>query len=370
MSKRFPGLHQPTGRASYRFAIAVPKDLWPQYGGRKTIMRGLGTDRRIAEIKAADLHAIYTREFAVKRGEQMPMAKGFLQDLHGLLGEHGTPILSELLPVYLEGRKGEFGGKRAQTIARAFTLAQSVMGDLQIGKVTRADVRGFVDRLSQTMKSPLSVKLYVVAMQGAFQWAADNGMAPEQAPNPFLRQVKRRKGNTVEAAAVVEREPFTGPELQRLLRPSSIRTHILVAAFAGLRVSEIVSCSIESVEGVRCFAIREGKTKAARRYVPVHPKLRKITESDLKYSSSNAISSAFHTWRKECGIDDPTKVFHSLRHGWVTALSRSDCEPDLAAYLAGHSRQRSWTYRTYGHGKGLKSAAAAVAKVRYPGLKL
>lgn len=47
----------------------------------------------------------------------------------------------------------------------------------------------------------------------------------------------------------------------------------LIGAYTGMRINEIASLTIDDVkeiEGVLCFEITQGKTKAAARVVPVH----------------------------------------------------------------------------------------------------
>ena len=76
----------------------------------------------------------------------------------------------------------------------------------------------------------------------------------------------------------------------------------------------------------------------------------------------------------DLGIDNPSSVFHSFRHGFKDALRAAGVNEDVNDALTGHSGGNS-VARGYGWKDmvrrfGFPTLAAAVEKVEYPGLDL
>ncbi|EHP6909756.1 tyrosine-type recombinase/integrase, partial [Escherichia coli] len=154
-------------------------------------------------------------------------------------------------------------------------------------------------------------------------------------------------------------------------------------AYTGMRINEIASLTIDDVkeiEGVLCFEITQGKTKAAARVVPVHslitPLVLSLREKPhngfLFYHASiteraDGKRSTWHTQRftraKRKALGEKgteRKVFHSLRHGVAQLLDRNQIPEDRIALLLGHTRGNTETFRTYS-----KNAASPVELKKY-----
>lgn len=153
-----------------------------------------------------------------------------------------------------------------------------------------------------------------------------------------------------------------------------------IAAFSGMRISEICALKVEDVrDGV--FHIADGKTKSARRRVPVHSAIaglvdRLIDEAKGGYlipcpedgpDRSNAIGARFSRMKTVLGYG-PEYVFHSLRKSFLTALHSAGVDEAIAAPLAGHAI-RTLSYGLYSGGPDIAVLRAAVEKVQYPGLE-
>lgn len=159
-------------------------------------------------------------------------------------------------------------------------------------------------------------------------------------------------------------EAFSNKELLQVLQVFSgnsaenkeMMALCLIGAYTGMRINEIASLTIDDVkeiEGVLCFEITQGKTKAAARVVPVHslitPLVLSLREKPhngfLFYHASiteraDGKRSTWHTQRftraKRKALGEKgteRKVFHSLRHGVAQLLDRNQIPEDRIALL-------------------------------------
>ena len=175
----------------------------------------------------------------------------------------------------------------------------------------------------------------------------------------------------------------------------------LLGLFTGARLGEIVqlhTSDIKEKDGVHyldlCETVGESdhpkrlKTSSSKREVPLHPQLiefgfldfvkarRKgrhvrlfhelVNEADDMLS--NKMSKQFGYWLDQTGIEADGDVFHSFRHTFKDACRNSGVPEEISKSLMGHE-QEGMSAR-YGDGFYLKTLAAEVARIGYPGLDL
>jgi integrase len=129
--------------------------------------------------------------------------------------------------------------------------------------------------------------------------------------------------------------------------------------FTGTRIEELASLTpsqIQEIDGVWCFVIYKGKTRASRRNLPIHPALLEggfkayfeqvqangaaMLFPDLKDSKngfSKNTSRRFGEWLDKIGISDPLKVFHSFRHTVITRLHSKRANPAHVMQISAHA---------------------------------
>ncbi len=105
---------------------------------------------------------------------------------------------------------------------------------------------------------------------------------------------------------------------------------------------------------VRPNAIRELKTDAAERLVPLHSDLEAVLRDlppegalfpDL---SVNTVTKRFADLRARLKLDRPGLVFHSTRKWFITQCERTGVPEHFTASLVGHKSARSENGITYG----------------------
>jgi integrase len=141
----------------------------------------------------------------------------------------------------------------------------------------------------------------------------------------------------------------------------------LIALFSGARLEELAQLRVgdlANVHGLGCYLniTDEGegsqlKTKNARRRVPVHPELealgflaywkscrkegREFVFPDLKPDVAGKRSGNWSKWfgryKRDIGIADKRKVFHSFRHGFIDACRAAGVQTEVRDVLVGHA---------------------------------
>jgi integrase len=139
----------------------------------------------------------------------------------------------------------------------------------------------------------------------------------------------------------------------------------LISTHAGMRSEEILQLAtddVQDIDGIACFVLRQGpgqtlKSEAARRKIPVHMNLIALGLLDLvalrrreqeprlfpwlkrsasKETLTESFSKAYTRYRKEQGIYDPQRDFHSHRTTFNDALVEAECPDTQRRYMMGH----------------------------------
>ena len=140
---------------------------------------------------------------------------------------------------------------------------------------------------------------------------------------------------------------------------------LLLAIYTGARLSEIIKFlndgyKTDDTTGINYFYLEAGKTKHAKRPIPIHNKL--IEYGILELNSINLKSSNISRFMKEVinelnipKQDDNNydKVFHSFRHTFITKCLDLNIPTPLIQTIVGHSKNLGIT-DTYNHSDSLK----------------
>jgi len=172
---------------------------------------------------------------------------------------------------------------------------------------------------------------------------------------------------------------FTDAEMVELLKPGSADwPAIMVAAYSGMRLSEIASLKRINLEpagkGYVFNLITAGrrKTQAAYRKVPVHPLLLKQIlppmlalkpdQNLFDGGTSDALSKRLNRVIDQI-TEDPSVRAHSIRHTFITKLAEAGVRKELRMAIAGH--EGSDAHDRYTHASFLIELAKHIGKVRY-----
>ena len=182
-----------------------------------------------------------------------------------------------------------------------------------------------------------------------------------------------------------QRQAFTDGELLTLLEASrtagkhadSLYKCIKIGMYSGMRVEEICRLQRTNIiqEDVLLFDIRDSKTAAGVRRIPVHhellPLLKDLPERYLIESTpdkagrrSNTVVQAFSKLKNRLGFG-ANKTFHSIRHTVNTKLMQSG-KILVVNELIGHANSKSnQGLNTYYHGADIQELSALIHSIRY-----
>ena len=230
-----------------------------------------------------------------------------------------------------------------------------------------------------------TVSRYVSCAKGYWEYLYNQGFVDTDI-NPFadvLPNVKQKmKGNRAE-----KRKPFRPTQIVELLAAArkkndlQLSNVIELAMWTGCRIEELCSMRVADVETDR-LCIRDAKSEAGIRDVPIHPKLANSIRNMIKSSDdgyvisgltfntyghrSNAVGKRFGTMKTGLGYGEDY-VFHSIRKTVATQLENAGVPEGVSADILGH-KKGTITYGLYSGGSGFERMQEAIGKLEYPAL--
>jgi integrase len=188
-----------------------------------------------------------------------------------------------------------------------------------------------------------------------------------------------------------KRQPFEPRGVVKLLdaarerEDSELADLIDLDRWTGMRIEEACSLRVEDAKltaKVPHFTINAGKTDAAIREVPIHPRLLPVVKRLVKDSKdgyllsgqpenkygdrSNALGKRFGRLKTDLGFGE-NYVFHSIRGTVATQFENATpaIPENVAADIIGHDKP-TMTYGLYSGGTSLAVKYEAVKKLSYP----
>lgn len=214
-------------------------------------------------------------------------------------------------------------------------------------------------------------------LRSLWRYLQRNKLAPADS-EPFDKldiPKKPRNGNGK------RRMPFTRQDLRKLMIASrnkpSLWAAIMLATYTGARFSELTRLKVEDVTE-DAFIIREGKSAAAEREIPIHSNIKDFV-ADLKAQSKDGwllegdglatnnlgergrtLGKAFGVFKTELGYDE-RYVFHSIRKTVATMFEETQVPEFIAARILGHTL-KTMSYGVYSGGVDLKTKREAMER--------
>lgn len=271
----------------------------------------------------------------------------------------GEERVSETLANYLEKNP-----KGNPTTVRNYETTVAVWikkhRDRPIRGVTRAQALEWLEEVAEG-KARDTVKRYATVMAHLWAWTHRAEEDPPRNPFEGLLKAIGGKGRAVQSYGF-----YDDDELQRAYRAveadDELRSTFLMSLYTGFRLDECLRAERQTLFGVECFVLKNGKTENAARVVPVHPRLQEVKVP--AGAKASALSMRYSRTMRAIGMP-PGKTFHSLRKAFTTALERAGCPEAIAARLVGHA-PLGLTYRVYSQGRAAAELREWVERVRLP----
>jgi integrase len=294
--------------------------------------------------------------------------------------------------MYLADKEGEITPEVMKAKARTFDGFLAFFEDdaLTVAGLTRERAQLWKASLKARKLAVKTVNDHISKLAALYAWSIDHGYATD---NPF-------QGLRVRHKTVDERtehyDPFTDDDLKRIFDPAAYHARFgsrpdyywlpLVALFTGARREDIGGLraqDVATVDGVNVLFVQHGKTKDARRKIPVHPTLQALGLLDYAAAvQSSGETSLFPSDRKKggkgasagdlftdhlkaLGMQDGRKVFHSFRATVISQLVTLEAHPEHSRVIVGHKGLDIHS-GVYSRGIGLQAVADTLARLSYP----
>ena len=230
--------------------------------------------------------------------------------------------------------------------------------------------------------SPATLNRHAAALKALWDWSARRGLCQGFDPFDGHRQRLRRGINSMGY------EPWGSDELCKLLVPGPKRRDLhevmLVAMHSGMRLNEIAALTWDDLKeshDVQYFDVKDAKTQAGIREVPVHAALSWLLKRPKRHASERIwptfnpegpgkkpgadAGREFSYFKKSLGFGSRTKAFHSFRKNVVGQWEQLGVYQTEVAQLIGHEKE-GMTYGTYGQGVLLRRKAEIIGMICYP----
>jgi integrase len=346
----------------YYASWKVPKRLIPFYG-RSRLRQTLKTDSyRQAVRLVIPIVDAWKRQGNVSptESEALQVMPGPSISINSLIANVSLPSIHTHIDPWIMSLKRQ--GLRPKTIKG---MDQDVRIALDAGlTLDKPSLMAYLNKAEDEGKSR-------VRIQGSIRsfWMFLKVTDVIQVDWPVLPPVRRKfKGRQANI-------PYTAEELQRLLtklkngKDKEVYRACLIASYTGCRINEVVNLKRQDIclkKDRQSLIIRESKTGAGVREVPLHPQIVSVFEDDWEFKdSSDALSKRFgrltRTFRKK------GQTFHSLRSSVVTFLEQAGVSENITAAIVGHKIQ-TMSYGLYSGGPSYEQKQIAINLI--PNLRL
>jgi integrase len=349
------------------------------------------TDRKLAQ-KMADEWETLEKLAGEKRLTESQCRKVIAQMYERTVGEPlHFKTAREYLTEWVESKKNETELRawlKYDQIVTDFLAHVGVKADRLLREITPADIRSYRDALKRKGLAAPTVNHAVKILRMPFKAAHDAGYIDI---NPNTKNTVRP---VKDEARDVEKDVFTREQLSELVKaaPSEDWTGaILCGYYTGLRLRDIADLQWSAVdlEGriIKVTTRKTGKTVT----VPIHPQfaawLDKQTRGIGKApvfptlagkagGGKSGLSMAFRRIMERAkikgrllreangvGRSQSSLSFHSLRHGFVSAMANAGVAQELRQKLTGHASAEMNAQYTHHELESLRAAVSVIPSI-------
>lgn len=398
----------------YHARLGIPSDLRDKFNKREFKQSLETSDRQEAEIRALAVVSRWKRQIAAARGSLDAIEK-MAADIRvetdyseedAVTGMTGKDWHIESIADSFNDEEKEI---RFRNIAMGrktpfITFLDKFLEQWEVDQKTKDMASSFIKKIGNHFKSIESISrpevLRLVRKDSSanstktknfafarryWKYLEDEGIVSLEARNPFSEL--NLKTNKKKAEAVV-RKAFSKADIESL-HCEALKSEdrilgdlIALGAYTGARIDELCELTVDDVliaEGVQVLSIRDAKTKAGVRSVPVHPELKTLikrlveqtqdgylvfNQTSNKYQKrSNALGKRFGRLKKKLGFGADF-VFHSIRKTVITELENAGIPEGVSADIVGHEK-KTMTYGLYSAGTSDKKKFEAIKNLEY-----
>ena len=249
-------------------------------------------------------------------------------------------------------------------------------GDSEIKDITKKNAGDYITQLRHSKNpAPATISNIVVDIGSLFTWAEGRGYIDK---NPFQKLNLPKNNNSTPL-----RRPWEDEHLMLFLKSKHINRNAFVATvvamYSGMRIEEICIMQNKNIRE-KCFHIKDGKTKASSRVIPVHrligpiiDKLKTSSEDEFLIKGINGggydnkrswnFQKMMGRLRKKIGIPNEIK-FHTLRNTFATRMENLGIPTNHINQLMGH-KHNNMSLDVYSAGMKIEPLVESINKLTY-----
>jgi integrase len=241
-----------------------------------------------------------------------------------------------ILETYL--KHANIAGRFEREARAVWALYKQVTDSKPLKDATRDDGRKLVQHFEAQELRSATIQKKIGWLTAAVNHAIGEGTLKF---NPFSSIVPKRDDKQ-------RRLPLNEADIKEAKRglgglDKSDQVLFRLLATTGMRLSEAFEIDGEATErGVRYIIVGK-KTEQSLRRVPLPagalPYLPKVIKGKLLDGTPAAASKRLNRFLRDCGIADPRKVLHSLRHRAQDRLRAAGCPEDMRWAILGHEEE-------------------------------
>ncbi|MBK1658234.1 tyrosine-type recombinase/integrase [Paracraurococcus ruber] len=387
----------------------VPQDCRHAFNGKKRLKLSLGVDsRREALARVGPVVAGWKRTAEQARGGgdslaarasffREALAKAADQDEREAILDQIGDLADQIDPGPLEGQHGShddrpdasrFYGLATGKLIEIAPMVEPWLASRHVAEKTKAMDRStvkllvarhrtvqevdrkaasrFTEQVLGNGRKAATVRRMVTGLSAFWLWLQNRGDYPENQRSPWEGQAPAKpRGRGVFSDNDADRRPFTEQEARHFTAAVDARAAkhpvdaevVRIMAVTGARLEEVcaLACSdIRVVNGVAWLTVREGKTAAASRRIPVvAPEVLEALQARLKAPAlplfpelkkdrygnrSAALSKRLGRLLRKAVTDKDLVAAHGWRHRARTLAEHGGIEPWIADAFIGHER--------------------------------
>lgn len=400
--------------------VTIPEDVRDYFGGKKRFMKSLQTKSKpvaqyralpfISKWKAAIMQArgetdALTREaiawkHEIDSGNDIEEAETLIEVLSGRADELQEKVGTEkaqefykiatgkatlLKPLYTEWKQQlDLAPKTMDQMGRDVEKLVSHFGVLE--KITPRAVKAWVDDLAAREHTHSSIERILMFSRNFWKYLRKTAVIELDAVDPFqgiMSLISEKVAKNKQERAALSPEDIAKLHAAAIENGDQPLADIIaLGAYTGARINELANMPLESVTEQKSLLIKDSKTKAGVREIPIHPAIEQLVErlkrdtkdgylipsdSVNQYGDrSPALGKRFGRLKAKLGFTKGSEVFHSIRKTLITLMENAGVPEGVAADIAGHKKQ-TMTYGLYSAGTMLEIKREAISKAVYPG---
>ncbi len=379
-------MHRSTGKTSKGDAM---REAIKWEDAENKIREAADDDARIIQALVAE-----AGELAVKGRLTVDKARDLVGRMMVVKGIDAPKYYTaaEWLAEWIKQREGTVSASSMKTYRHAIKrFVESIGGGAKRGVeyLTDQDVRKFRESEKGLGKSSTTCNQMVKVVRMALRAAQMKGLIRRNPAEGLPPLVDTEK---------VRREPFTLPEVKRILKASNWEWYgaVLLGLYGGLRMKDVADLRWKDVDmkgGVISYVPRKTRRTGKVVVLPMHPALRKWMEAQQKklgevrfvfpslaerptggraglsrefigvMESAKVGRSDESEDKGASGRSVPVRSFHSLRHTAASLMAKGGVARELRMEVVGHSSEEVHAGYTHHEVEALRGAVNSIPDV-------